>query len=131
MVELHGNIRRVKCFDRGHAASRWDEAVPGPPPCATCGSPLRPDVVWFGEMLPAQALQSAMRAASRCEIFLSVGTSGLVEPAASLPCAAPESGAKVIEVNPCPTFLAARAWAALAGKAGEVLPRLLPLESAS
>ena len=79
----------------------------------------------------AQALQSAMRAASRCEIFLSVGTSGLVEPAASLPCAAPESGAKVIEGNPCPTFLAARAWAALAGKAGEVLPRLLPLESAS
>lgn len=129
MVELHGNIRRVRCFDHGHVASRWDDAVPGPPPCPTCGSALRPDVVWFGEMLPPAALQSAMRAASRCEVFLSVGTSGLVEPAASLPYAALEGGAKVIEVNPDPTPLAARAWAAFAGKAGEVLPRLLPLES--
>jgi NAD-dependent deacetylase len=129
LVELHGNIRRVKCFHHAHPASHWDEGAPGPPACATCGSPLRPDVVWFGEMLPPEALHAAQQAARACEVFLTVGTSGLVEPAASLPYAALEAGAKVVEVNPQPTPLAARAWAAFAGKAGEVLPRLLPLES--
>lgn len=130
-VELHGNIRRVKCFAQGHAALRWDEAAPGPPPCASCGSPLRPDVVWFGEALPDEALRAALAAAGGCDLFMSVGTSGLVEPAASLPYAALEAGAKVIEVNPQPTPLARQAWAAFAGPAGEVLASLVPLESAS
>jgi len=129
MVELHGNIRRVKCFDRGHPAASWPSETPGPPPCALCGSPLRPDVVWFGEALPPEALQAALDAARRCDVFLSVGTSGLVEPAASLPLAALERGMAVIEVNPQPTPLTRRAWAALAGPAGEILPRLVPLES--
>ena len=129
LVELHGNIGRVKCFDRGHPARDWPRGTPGPPPCAECGSPLRPDVVWFGEALPPEALEAALQATARCDLFLSVGTSGLVEPAASLPFAALERGAAVIEVNPQPTALAPRAWAAFAGKAGEVLPRLVPLES--
>jgi NAD-dependent deacetylase len=129
LVELHGNIRRVKCFAHGHAAAEWDEQFPGPPPCRACGSPLRPDVVWFGERLPPEALHAAMRAAAACDVFLSVGTSGLVEPAASLPYTALERGARVIEVNAQPTPLAASAWAAFPGKAGEVLPRLVPLES--
>jgi NAD-dependent deacetylase len=129
VLELHGNIRRVKCFDRGHPASEWPREGPVPPLCAVCGSPLRPDVVWFGEALPPGALETALLAASQCDVFLSVGTSGLVEPAASLAYAALESGARVVEVNPDPTPLAARAWAALADKAGEVLPRLVPLES--
>ena len=129
VVELHGNIRRVKCFENGHQVDRWGDVEPGPPTCPVCGSALRPDVVWFGEPLPAQALQAALQATSSCDVFLSVGTSGLVEPAASLPYAALERGAKVIEVNPQPTPLAERAWAAFAGKAGEVLPRLMPLES--
>ena len=131
MVELHGNIGRVKCFDRGHVATGWDDTQPAPPPCLTCGSPLRPDVVWFGETLPPEALQSALGATRGCDLFLSVGTSGLVEPAASLPYAALENGARVIEVNPGPTPLAAQAWAAFAGKAGEVLPRIIPLESSA
>jgi len=90
MVELHGNIRRVKCFDQGHPASTWTEGD-GPPACALCGSPLRPDVVWFGESLPQGELAAAIEAAGRCDVFLSIGTSGLVEPAASLPFAALES----------------------------------------
>ena len=124
IVELHGNIRRVKCFDRGHTAQSWPRDVPGPPPCAVCGSPLRPDVVWFGEMLPAGAIEAAVAAAKRCDVFMSIGTSGLVEPAASLPFVALESGATVIEVNPEPTPLTHRATIALAGPAGIVLPRL-------
>ena len=129
LVELHGNIGRVKCLERGHPAADWPREAPGPPPCAECGSPLRPDVVWFGEALPPEALAAALQATARCDLFLSVGTSGLVEPAASLAFAALERGATVIEVNPQPTALAPRAWAAFAGKAGEVLPRLVPLES--
>lgn len=129
VIELHGNIRRVKCFARGHPQHSWQETGSGPPACASCGSPLRPDVVWFGEALPQAALEAAFAAAGRCELFLSVGTSGLVEPAASLAYAALRNGARVIEVNPDPTALAGRAWAAFAGRAGEVLPRLVPLES--
>jgi NAD-dependent deacetylase len=129
MVELHGNIRRVKCFERGHPASEWPEGGDGPPPCAVCGSPLRPDVVWFGETLPEAALAAAVEAATGCDLLLSIGTSGLVEPAACLAYAALQNGARVIEVNPHATALAAHAWLAFAGKAGEVLPRLVPLES--
>jgi NAD-dependent deacetylase len=126
MVELHGNIRRVKCFAHGHPVEAWPEATPAPPPCPRCGSPLRPDVVWFGEELPRGALEAALEAARGCDVFLSVGTSGLVEPAASLPFVALERGARVIEVNPAATPLTPHASFALAGSAGEVLPRLSP-----
>jgi NAD-dependent deacetylase len=124
MVELHGDIRRVKCFDHGHPAEAWDDAE-RPPRCARCGSPLRPDVVWFGEMLPPGALERSFAAARGCDVFLCVGTSGLVEPAASLPFLALEAGACVIEVNPDRTPLTARATVALSGRAGEILPLLV------
>jgi NAD-dependent deacetylase len=126
LVELHGNIRRVKCFASGHPAATWPEAAAGPPPCSRCGSPLRPDVVWFGEELAREAIEAAIGAARRCDVFLSVGTSGLVEPAASLPFAALERGAHVIEVNPGSTPLTRRATIALSGSAGDLLPRLVP-----
>jgi NAD-dependent deacetylase len=122
--ELHGNIRRVKCFDHGHPAASWSEAGELPPRCDACGSMLRPDVVWFGEMLPEGALESALEACARCDVFLSVGTSGLVEPAASLPFTARDAGAAVIEVNPGRTPLTASASIALRGTAGAVLPLL-------
>lgn len=125
MVELHGNIRRVKCFAQGHPAQDWPEGGGTPPACPLCGSPLRPDVVWFGEMLPTGALEQALAAARACDVFLSVGTSGLVEPAASLPFEAMESGARVVEVNPDRTPLTARAHFILAGPAGVVLPRVV------
>jgi NAD-dependent deacetylase len=124
IVELHGNIRRVKCFERGHPASSWPPH-PVPPVCAICGSPLRPDVVWFGELLPPGALEHAVHAARTAEVFLSVGTSGLVEPAASLAFAALDAGACVIEVNPDDTPLTAQASIVLKGAAGEILPKLV------
>lgn len=125
LVELHGNIRRVRCFDGGHLAETWAEE-PIPPVCARCGSPLRPDVVWFGEALPCEALETAAEAALRCDVFMSIGTSGLVEPAASLPFTALAAGAQVIEINPDATPLTRRATLVLSGLAGAVLPRLVP-----
>ena len=123
VVELHGNIRRVKCFDRHHPAETWadgDEV----PRCPRCGSLLRPDVVWFGESLPPEAFAAAVAAARTCDVFLCVGTSTVVEPAASLPFMARESGARVIEVNPQPTPLTRQAAVSLRGSAGEILPLL-------
>ncbi len=124
LVELHGNIRRVKCFDNGHAVKSWHDGE-GVPACPHCASPLRPDVVWFGECLPPHALAAAMAAARTCQVFLCVGTSTVVEPAASLPFVALESGASVIEVNPVATALSAKARLRLAGPAGEILPRIV------
>lgn len=125
LVELHGNIRRVKCFDRGHPAESWTERSAQPPVCRRCGSLLRPDVVWFGETLPVEALETALGASRACDAFLSVGTSGLVEPAASLPFVALEAGATVIEVNPVATPLTQRAAIVIAAAAGAALPRLV------
>ena len=124
VIELHGNIGRVKCFDRGHPAQRWD-AGDTVPRCAECGSLLRPDVVWFGEALPAAAIEDATVAAAACDLFLCVGTSSVVEPAASLPVLAKRSGAFLIEVNPQPTPLSELADIALRGPAGVVLPRIV------
>jgi NAD-dependent deacetylase len=130
VVELHGNIRRVKCLDRGHAFSGplppyAEGEEQDPPPCPVCGSPLRPDVVWFGEMLPADAVERAWALAERCEAMLLIGTSGTVWPAAELPLVARRRGALIVEVNPTPSELTHAADVFLAGPAGEVLPALL------
>jgi NAD-dependent deacetylase len=114
----------VKCFDHGHPADSWNEEGERPPRCAVCGSRLRPDVVWFGEMLPEGALERAREAAVRCDVFLCVGTSGLVQPAAALPFDSIAAGAALIEVNPQATPLGARAMIALRGEAGAILPLL-------
>ena len=125
VIELHGNIRRVKCFDHHHPVDGWsDDAVP--PRCPQCGSLLRPDVVWFGEALPPAALDAATQAARDCDVFLSVGTSTVVVPAASLPFIARQSGACLIEINPQPTPLSTYAQFSLRGNAGTVLPTLCP-----
>jgi NAD-dependent deacetylase len=124
VIELHGNIQRVKCFDHGHPAEHWQEGDPIPR-CRVCGSLLRPDVVWFTEDVPAGAFEAAKRAARDCDAFLAVGTSMLVFPAAELPYAAARAGAAVIQVNPNPTDLDALAHFNLKGKSGEVLPALI------
>jgi NAD-dependent deacetylase len=127
VIELHGSIRRVKCYDHHHAVASWTETGETPPRCPQCGSLLRPDVVWFGETLPDDALETAMQAARSCDVFLSIGTSSVVEPAASLPIIARQSGAVVIEVNREPTPLTGAAQISLRGAAGEILPLLVPL----
>ena len=100
-----------------------DEDVP--PRCPRCGASLRPDVVWFGEMLPPAALDAASSATSACDLFLSIGTSSLVYPAAALPYEALENGATLVEINPNETPLTPHADYSLRGAAGQVLPDLL------
>jgi NAD-dependent deacetylase len=125
MVELHGNIARTKCFDEGHMVNWWPETDDVPPRCADCGGYLRPDVVWFGEGLPEHALRSATQAAVMSDIFLCIGTSAVVYPAAELPLIAKRNGARVAEINPHQTAISLMADWSLRGKAGEILPALV------
>jgi NAD-dependent deacetylase len=127
VVEFHGNILRDRC-SRGCAQVR---AIEPPetggdelPRCA-CGALLRPDVVWFGEMIPPAALDVASSATRHCDVFLSIGTSSLVFPAAGFAQAAQEGGATVVEVNPAPTPLSDAADFALRAPAGIALPQLV------
>jgi NAD-dependent deacetylase len=125
LLELHGNISRVRCFECAAYAPGWDEEGELPPRCARCGGLLRPDVVWFGEGLPDQALRLAYEAAQRSQVFLSVGTSAVVQPAASLPLIARRAGAYLIEINVEETSLSVFADCWLQDKAGAVLPALV------
>ena len=124
IVELHGNLARTRCSVEETVVESWAETDERPPRCPRCGAFLRPDVVWFGEMLPRAALAAAQAAAADCDLFLSVGTSGLVEPAAALPYAALAGGALVVEINPDRTPLTPHVSYHLAGPAGVILPAL-------
>jgi NAD-dependent deacetylase len=125
VIELHGNITRTKCFEEDILVESWTETGETPPRCPRCGGRLRPDVVWFGEALPPDAIARAFAASQSCDLFFSIGTSTLVHPAASLPFEALQHGATVVEINPDPTPLTARAHHTMRGPAGEVLPALL------
>ena len=125
VIELHGNIHRSKCFEEDVVVADGIAAPDGPPRCPRCGAPLRPDVVWFGETLPPQALAAAEAAARECDLLFSIGTSAAVFPAAQLPVTALQSGAMVVEINKDPTPLTGVATFSLLGQAGEILPRLL------
>lgn len=125
IIELHGNLTRTKCFECERYTETWVDDGNVPPHCESCGGLLRPDVVWFGENLSPNALNTAFTAAHNCEVFFSIGTSSLVEPAASLPWDALRAGAVVVEVNPNPTPLSEAATYALNGAAGQVLPELV------
>jgi NAD-dependent deacetylase len=125
VVELHGNITRVKCSREGTIAERWEKNEGEVPRCAHCGAFLRPDVVWFEELLPADALAAAEHAARRCDLLLVAGTSAEVYPAAGLPMLAQERGATVVEINPNPTALTPRVDYMLRGSSGTMLPALV------
>jgi NAD-dependent deacetylase len=119
VIELHGNIARTKCFEEDTLVDHWEDTGEVPPRCPRCGGRLRPDVVWFNEMLPPQAIEQALEASRACDVFLSIGTSALVHPAASLPFEASERGATLIEVNPDETPLTAHAHFRLCGTASK------------
>ena len=125
VIELHGNIGRVRCSRENAIVERWQTVEGEAPRCPDCGAYLRPDVVWFEEMLPAGALAAAEAAARRCQLLLVIGTSAEVYPAAGLPTLAQEHGAVVVEVNPNETPLSSRADYVLRGESGIVLPRLV------
>lgn len=127
VVELHGNWRHYKCLGGHTGFTRADFAdqTDLPPRCPRCGALLRPDVVWFGEMLPAEALERAFAESSAGDAMLVVGTSGPVQPAASLPLHAHRAGSPVIEVNPHRSDITPLADVFLQGPAGQVLPRVV------
>ncbi len=125
VIELHGNIQRTKCFLENQLVESWEENGQAPPRCPRCGGMLRPDVVWFGEALPEEAMQSAWEATRKCEMFFTIGTSALVQPAASLPYIALQAGAYVVEINTTPTPISDQVDYVLVGRAGEILPALV------
>ncbi len=125
VIELHGNIMRTKCFDNDHAVTEWAEPGDIPPRCPRCNSLLRPDVVWFGEGLPYAKVATAVAAARTCDLFLSIGTSAIVQPAASLPQEAAYSHAVTVEINPQATPITRHMDFVLTGPSGQILPILL------
>jgi NAD-dependent deacetylase len=127
-IRLHGDIQRDQWLDRcaRTPACATGEAQPGrPPSCARCGNLVRPGVVWFGEMLPVQAIDAAERAARGCDVALIVGTSGAVWPAAGLAAAARRNGAFVAIVNPHASEIDDDAQLVLRATAAQALPMLL------
>lgn len=125
VLELHGNITCVRCSKCGMPAEIWSDDLESVPRCKKCNEYLRPDVVWFGESLPPVELQKAVNATRECQVFFSIGTSGVVQPAASLAHAARSNGAVVVEINADPTPLTAHVDFAFQGKSGEILPDLV------
>jgi NAD-dependent deacetylase len=122
VVELHGNIFRFRCFENDHPATAENDA--GEPPRCACGSFLRPDVVWFGEMLDARHIDRAYAALATCDAILVVGTSGLVYPAAGFPAVARDAGARVVEINPEPSGITPIADVFVSAGARDTLPLL-------
>lgn len=97
VAEIHGSTTRIRCHRRCGFIEAWDDDAPRS--CPNCGAPVRPDVVWFGEALEESLFEAAAQAAEEADVFFTVGTSGIVQPAASLAGLASNSGAMVIEVN--------------------------------
>ena len=125
VLEIHGSLWRVRCLGCGQGRRERRLDLPAPPLCPACGGLLRPDVVWFGESLDQALLQESWRAASESQVMLVVGTSALMQPAASLAQVARRAGSFVIEVNLDPTPNTGSVDLSLLGQAGDILPRLL------
>jgi len=135
VVHLHGSLFASRCLDCGEAMTpdpildRLDAIDEGtrktPPPCPRCDGPFRPGVVWFGEALPEDAWDRGCAAVAGCELLVVVGTSGLVQPAASLPLLARERGARVVEINPVDSAVSAIAHERLRMPAAAGIPALL------
>ena len=127
VIELHGNITRNYCFDCKEEASDEDMARQNGEhilTCSRCTGLIRPDVVWFGEQLPPQAIEQAFEIAQKTSVLLSVGTSSVVYPAAHIPLVARDHGAYVAEINVEHSDIASHLDEVILGKSGEVLPAL-------
>jgi len=126
-LHLHGHIARFFCNEcqTPYTLRPDDRTAPMPPVCKFCTGYIRPGVVWFGEMLPEYEMRAAWRAADTCDLFLVIGTSGVVYPASQLPARARRHGTPIIEINPEPSELSALADICLRGPSGAVLPQLV------
>jgi NAD-dependent deacetylase len=125
VIEIHGNLNTVRCASCGAERDASGIELPDVPTCGQCGGFLRPGVVWFGEMLPDDALEAASAAIDACDVLLVVGTSGVVQPAASFSSWAANHGARIIDVNPDPEAFSPASTVAIPGPAGRVLPEIV------
>lgn len=138
VAHLHGSLFSFRCADCGRPAEQWqvadlrlgeaplrDPRPEAPPECLECDGRVRPDVVWFGEALPEGAFEQSESAMADAELVLVIGTSGLVQPAASLPMTALGLGTPVIEINPEPTGFSACADRSVRLPSGIALPLML------
>jgi len=125
LLEIHGSLWRTRCLSCSEIREDRRILPRALPPRCPCGGLLRPDVVWFGESLPVDLVHRSIRAVDACDLMLVVGTSSLVQPAASFADAALERSIPVVEINLDPTPLSSRATHVLHGRSGEILPRLI------
>jgi NAD-dependent deacetylase len=125
ILKLHGDIWRMRCTVCGANFPNRRVPLPKIPPHCACGGLARPGVVWFGEGLPDGMMKEAEHAAAAAEVFLVIGTSAVVYPAAGLAPYAKQAGAKVIEINTEPTAFSATADCSLQGPAGSILPHIV------
>src|SRR5690554_3083576 len=131
VLHLHGSLFTPRCFDCGNAyqftaaPQHSVEQAITPPQCSNCSGHIRPGVVWFGESLPEAEFKAAFEAVQSCDLLLSVGTSGMVYPAAQLPEIAAQNNATVVHINPQKMSAITRHGYSLQGAAGEILPLLI------
>ena len=133
VVHLHGSLFALRCFAcarpyDGEGATPADGPAAlraEPPSCRHCGGPIRPGVVWFGESLPVDAWERAECLMEQCDVLLVVGTSGVVQPAASLPRLAKRYGKPIIEINPQDSELTEMADLVCKAKAADALPDIV------
>jgi NAD-dependent deacetylase len=125
LVEIHGNIWKVRCTRCGEVSVNEDVPISILPTCTHCRGLLRPHIVWFGEALDPHDIHKSVEALQVCDVMLVIGTSGIVQPAASFSDTAKAAGAFVIEINLTSTPAKGSIDAVLQGRAAEVVPRLL------
>jgi NAD-dependent deacetylase len=126
VIEFHGNHRRAYCMECGKQIKSEEISLETLPPRCDCGGVLRPDVVFFGEAIPPEALTRSNQESRSCNVMLVIGTSAEVQPAASLPDIAKSSGATIIEINIEGTgFTGYTSSYFIKGKSGEILPKIV------
>jgi NAD-dependent deacetylase len=124
LIEIHGNIWRVRCMAEGRVFLNDQVPLKEIPPRCDCGALIRPDVVWFGEPLSEKDLADSYAVLKGCDCLLVVGTSAVVQPVASFPTIARSGGAFIVEVNVEPTPISGWVDESILGKSGQILPRL-------
>jgi len=126
VIEFHGNFAWQRCLDCGQRMPTGQVDLAQSPPKCSCGGILRPDCIFFGEMIPPEALVRSQKVSAACDVMLVVGTSAMVQPSASMPFIARDNGADIIEINPEPTPLTGRiSKLHLMGRAAGLMPQLV------
>ncbi len=130
IIELHGSLWEIKCTECEKLEKNYQVPIPEIPPiCSACGAVMRPNTVWFGEIIPMERIDRCLFAIEQCDLLLIVGTSGVVEPAASMGLIAKKSEKPVVEINIDTTPGTGLYDASVMGKSGEILPLLVESET--